>query len=187
MLFHLGSHGGSSTTRNNILGNVLPSHAYLILLLKSNIVIGVIGADMSNVVANMFATSNVSKEFQSIAVAIVVTMLGVSQTIGQSITSALITGFPPPALLIIDIGGNGLSGDVPVDQLAKGFHAAFWFGFAVSIIAAVLAMTLRIGTRGHKGDRDLREVSMTQSNQDTTSISTARDNTEIIHRIQTKQ
>ena len=58
-----------------------------------SLVIGVIGADMSNVVANMFATSNVSKEFQSIAVAIVVTMLGVSQTVGQSITSALITGF----------------------------------------------------------------------------------------------
>ena len=56
--------------------------------------IGVIGADLSNVVANMFATSNVSKEFQSISVAIVVTMLSLSQTIGQSITSALITSFP---------------------------------------------------------------------------------------------
>jgi len=56
--------------------------------------IGVIGADMSNVVANMFATSNVSKEFQSISVAIVVTMLSLSQTIGQSITSALITSKP---------------------------------------------------------------------------------------------
>jgi len=57
--------------------------------------IGVIGADMSNVVANMFATSNVSKEFQSISVAIVVTMLSLSQTIAQSITSALITSNPP--------------------------------------------------------------------------------------------
>jgi uncharacterized membrane protein YeaQ/YmgE (transglycosylase-associated protein family) len=62
------------------------------LFVKLTLVIGVIGADMSNVIANMFATSNVSKEFQSIAVAIVVTMLGVSATIGQSITSALITG-----------------------------------------------------------------------------------------------
>ena len=66
------------------------------LFMKLTLVIGVIGADMSNVIANMFATSNVSKEFQSIAVAIVVTMLGVSATIGQSITSALITG--PPSI-----------------------------------------------------------------------------------------
>jgi len=142
---------------------------------------------MSNVIANMFATSNVSKEFQSMAVAIVVTMLSVSQTIGQSITSALITGPYPFASLIIDIGGNGLGGDVPISQLAKGFHAAFWFGFGTSIIAAILAMTLRIGTRGHKGDRDLREVPMTAITPITTSISTARENTEIIHRIQTKQ
>jgi hypothetical protein len=58
------------------------------------VVIGVVGADLSNVVANMFATSNVSKEFQSISVAIVVTMLSMSQTIGQSIASALITSTP---------------------------------------------------------------------------------------------
>jgi uncharacterized membrane protein YeaQ/YmgE (transglycosylase-associated protein family) len=57
-----------------------------------NLVIGVIGADLSNMVANMFATSNVSKEFQSISVAIVVTMIAMSQAIGQSISSALITG-----------------------------------------------------------------------------------------------
>jgi hypothetical protein len=52
---------------------------------------GVIGADLSNVVANMFATSNVSKEFQSIAVAVVVTLISLSQTLGQSISSSLIT------------------------------------------------------------------------------------------------
>ena len=158
--------------------------------MKLTLVIGVIGADMSNVIANMFATSNVSKEFQSIAVAIVVTMLGVSATIGQSLTSALITGpHPPSAMLIKDIGGNGLSGAVPRSQLAKGFHAAFWFGFGVSVVAAIVAMTLKIGTRGHKGDRDLREVPMTATTQITTSTvtSTARDNPEIIHRIQTKE
>jgi hypothetical protein len=125
-------------------------------------VIGVVGADMSNVVANMFATSNVSKEFQSISVAIVVTMLSLSQTIAQSIASALITSIPSYYGIDVDIGGNALDGNVPISQLAKGFHASFWFGFGCSVVAAVLAMTLKIGTRGHKGERDMREVSVTQ-------------------------
>jgi hypothetical protein len=142
--------------------------------------IGVVGADMSNVVANMFATSNVSKEYQSISVAIVVTMLGMSQTISQAITSALITSkYPLYSALIGDIGGNGLSGDVPIPQLAKGYHAAFFFGLGCSIIAMVLAMTLKIGTRGHKGEKDLRDVQMDLNKLQPRSLSTS-NNTEVI-------
>jgi hypothetical protein len=143
-------------------------------LLLNNTVIGVFGADMSNVVANMFATSNVSKEFQSISVAIVMTMLAISQTIGQSIASALITSCALISCADVDIGGNGLDENVPIDQLAKGFHAAFWFGLGFSTVAALLACTLKIGTRGHKGDRDNRDVAMNQQTT-ATAISTGYD------------
>jgi hypothetical protein len=95
LLHCVGTNGCNSASWNDILGNVIPSYVYELSRAKLiDIGIGVIGADMSNVVANMFATSNVSKEFQSISVAIVVTMLSLSQTIGQSITSALITSKP---------------------------------------------------------------------------------------------
>lgn len=124
----------------------------------------------------MFATSNVSKEFQSISVAIVVTMFSIAQTVSQSITSALITG----------IGGNALSGDIPVDQLAKGYHAAFWCAVGCSIIAAILAATLKIGKRGHKEDRDMREVRMIQINETSvlgsTSVHHEVNNIELTHR-----
>jgi hypothetical protein len=76
-------------------------------------------------------------------------------------------------VLIIDIGGNGLSGTIPIEQLAKGFHAAFWFGFGLSVIAACLAMTLKLGTRGHKGERDNRDAPIIPPNntQDITAVS----------------
>jgi hypothetical protein len=53
-------------------------------------------------------------------------------------------------------------------------------------VAALLSMTLKIGTRGHKGERDMREVSLTQHNtqQNNTALSTGNDiNTEMIHRV----
>jgi len=126
-------------------------------------------------VANMFATSNVSKEYQSIAVAIVVTILSLSSTIGQSISSSLITSKPLYTFLIADIGGNALTGDVPEDQLVKGFHASFWFGFGASFVAMLISMTLQIGTRGHKGDKDLRDVAMVSGNGEASDVSTGND------------
>lgn len=163
-----------------------PAMCRINLFSKLMTVIGVIGADLSNVVANMFATSNVSKEFQSISVAIVVTVLSLSQTIGQSIASALITGNLPTVIyLTVDIGGNGLSGTVPIEQLAKGFHAAFWLGFGVSVITAGLATTLKLGTRGHKGERDNRDTPIVPHNtQDITAVSHAESDypTELVQR-----
>jgi hypothetical protein len=77
--------------------------------------------------------------------------------------------------LTLDIGGNGLSGNVPQAQLAKGFHAAFWFGFGASVIAALTAMTLRIGTRGHKGEKDLRNVAMAGHRREPSAVATGND------------
>lgn len=96
--------------------------------------------------------------------------------------------FPSYLDIDVDIGGNALDGNVPISQLAKGFHASFWFGFGCSVVAAVLAMTLKIGTRGHKGETDMREISLKQhTSQNVTSpmgdiiLSTGNDiNTEII-------
>jgi len=185
LLHCISSHGCNSTSGNDILGDVISSNVYELSRTKlMDIGIGVIGADMSNVVANMFATSNVSKEFQSISVAIVVTMLSLSQTIGQSITSALITSKPLPRYsLTKDIGGNGLSGTVPITQLAKGFHAAFWFGFGLSVVAACLAMTLKLGTRGHKGERDNRDLQI-EIPPDVTTVSHTGNGhlSELVHR-----
>jgi hypothetical protein len=148
-----------------------------------NLGIGVIGADLSNVVGNMFATSNVSKEYQSIAVAIVVTILALSNTIGQSISSSLITSRPTYPFLMLDVGGNALTGDVPEDQLVKGFHASFWFGFGASFVALLISMTLRVGTRGHKGETDLRDVAMISDNGETSGVSTGNDiEVEVIQR-----
>ena len=78
-----------------------------------------------------------------------------------------------------------MSGTVPITQLAKGFHAAFWFGFGLSVIAACLAMTLKLGTRGHKGERDNRDLQIIPSGtQDVTAVSyTGNDHlTELVHR-----
>jgi hypothetical protein len=166
----------NSKSRHNILGHVVPGYVYLSHVRLTHLVIGVVGADMSNCVGNMFATSNVSKEFQSIAVAIVVTMLSLSQTIGQSVSSALITSNLPHDIANLDIGGNGLSGNVPLDQLVKGFHAAFWFGLGCACTAAAISMTLRIGTRGHKGEKDLRNIAtVTAAQRDTSAVSTGND------------
>jgi len=65
-----------------------------------------------------------------------------------------------------------LSGNIPLDQLVKGFHAAFWFGLGCSVVAALLAMTLKIGTRGHKGEKDMRNEPETHVEQSRASSAT---------------
>jgi hypothetical protein len=76
---------------------------------------------------------------------------------------------------------------VPVDQLAKGFHASFWCAVGCSIVAAILAATLKIGKRGHKEDRDMRNMTMTQINEanarGSTSVAHEVNNIELTHRV----
>jgi hypothetical protein len=39
-----------------------------------------------------------------------------------------------------------------LEQLIKGFQAQFWLGFAAAVIAALLALTLRLGKRGTRDE-----------------------------------
>jgi hypothetical protein len=39
-----------------------------------------------------------------------------------------------------------------LEQLIKGFQAMFWLGFAAAVIAAVLALTMRLGKRGTRDE-----------------------------------
>jgi hypothetical protein len=42
-------------------------------------------------------------------------------------------------------------------QLIKGFQAAFWFAFTSAVLAALGALTLRIGRRGTKEEKQARK------------------------------
>jgi len=79
-------------------------------------VIGVIGADLSYLVASLFAATNVSESQQSIASGIV----GTTGAVWNSIYTAV------SATLMASIGGNAIEQTHPdTEQLVKGFRAQF--------------------------------------------------------------
>lgn len=92
-------------------------------------VIGVIEADVSYLVASLFALTHVAESQQSIASGIVAMTGGVWSSIFNAISAALISSnlTPLEALTITGIGGNQIQDAAPIEaeleQLLKGFQA----------------------------------------------------------------
>lgn len=130
----------------------------LLQTLKLTKVIGVIGADVSYLVASLFALTHVEESQQSIASGIVGTASGIFSSIFSAVSAALLssTSSTLKTLISSDIGGNQIENTTPtqaeLEQLIKGFQAQFWLGFAAAVIAALLALTLRLGKRGTRDE-----------------------------------
>jgi hypothetical protein len=126
------------------------------------VVIGVIGADVTYLVTSLFAATSVSESQQSIASGIVATTAAVCGSIYNAVAAALISGNPDLVniFLSIGIGGNAIQEANPDRaQLIKGFQAQFWFSFGSATLAALGALTLKIGRRGtHDEIREARRA-----------------------------
>jgi|SRR5579859_2891572 len=69
-----------------------------------------------------------------------------------------------PLLSDIGIGGNAIEQTNPDQtQLIKGFQAQFWFSFGSATLAALGALTLKIGRRGTHAE--IREARMAEVRQ----------------------
>jgi hypothetical protein len=126
------------------------------------VVIGVIGADVTYLVTSLFAATSVSESQQSIASGIVATTAAVCGSIYNAVAAALISGNSDLVniFLSIGIGGNAIQEANPDRaQLIKGFQAQFWFSFGSATLAALGALTLKIGRRGtHDEIREARRA-----------------------------
>jgi hypothetical protein len=83
---------GSTTSKYDVLGNVISSNGYGAMPDCLIEVIGVIGADVTGLVTNIFATTNVSKSEQSVASALVGTAGSLFGAVYSALVAALISG-----------------------------------------------------------------------------------------------
>lgn len=92
LLCHRSTSRCNTATKHDLLGNVVSCYEYPHFSLELIIVIGVIGADVTYLVASLFAATHVSESQQSIASGIVATTAAVWGSIYNAIAAALISG-----------------------------------------------------------------------------------------------
>ncbi|KAI0034592.1 efflux transporter [Vararia minispora EC-137] len=143
-----------------------PARSYWAYGFPSAIII-VLGADFVFASGTLFVAKVTPPHEQSVAGAVFQAMTLLGTAIGLSISTIVFNGVQASASRKDGVVLDPTAGNAPKDAQLRGYHAAFWTGFAFSMLCVTLSVFLRgIGVVGHPPDSAKRQNEQLPKKQD---------------------